>query len=275
MRRGHSNSKLIEEKETFYGISLGYDFCAEHEWGIEKLKNKLGIDNNKMGIDGRKITKKDTAVVFLKEGDEAVLITKPWSFNDKKYTFKELINRDLSLYDKEELATAWDGDSFGIHVKGDKNVNKLENIYEAFKKNDIAIASIKGDIPAFSNSSLSVLIASNLPKEVTDSMYHVDKEHKDLLDYEKEIGITELKEQAKSSGYRGIHYFMACSPKWIDYNNAENREKRKKELGTKYDISYWINYSDDDDNYGWYKAEEIKQWLSTPGLKLTQIRKAK
>ena len=67
---------------------------------------------------------------------------------------------------------------------------------------------------------------------------------------------------------------MACSARWIDYENTKNREQHKTRLKTKYDITYWINYSDDDNNYGHYIVEEIQQWLSTPGLKLTQIRKA-
>lgn len=44
-------------------------------------------------------------------------------------------------------------------------------------------------------------------------------------------------------------------------------------MGTKYDIHFWINYSDDDDNFGWYIAEDIIKWLSTPGLKLKSLNK--
>lgn len=66
---------------------------------------------------------------------------------------------------------------------------------------------------------------------------------------------------------------MACSPYWIDYNDQKRRKQIKKQYNTKYDIHFWINYSDDDDNFGWYTAEDIINWLSTPGLKLTQISK--
>jgi hypothetical protein len=63
---------------------------------------------------------------------------------------------------------------------------------------------------------------------------------------------------------------MACSPRWIDYEDEEEREKLKKARNTKYDISYWINYSDDDDNAGWYTVEEIMRWLKSD-KKLTEV----
>ena len=38
------------------GVGLGSDFCAEHEWGIKKLKNRFKIDDTKDGIEKRAIT---------------------------------------------------------------------------------------------------------------------------------------------------------------------------------------------------------------------------
>ena len=279
MRRGYSNSKFIEEGDTFYGISLGSDFTAEHEWGTETLQRKLGVNKEKKGLAGRLISTKDNTVIFMIENNDAILITKHWSYSDdrnKELTFKELLNRELIIYKENEyLATAWDDSSFGIHVKGEENIVKLEKLYNAFKTNNVALTYIKSDISAFSNSSLSLLIADQLPKEITDGMTNVDKKRDDLIAYENEIGITALKEKAKATSRTNNKekYFMACSPRWIDYEDSEMRTARKKEMNTKYDIHYWINYSDDDNNYGWYIAEEIIQWLSTPGLKLTQIRK--
>jgi hypothetical protein len=40
------------------GIYLGADFCAEHEWGIKKLKSTFGIgETKKPGVPRRMITK--------------------------------------------------------------------------------------------------------------------------------------------------------------------------------------------------------------------------
>ena len=41
MRRTHNNKKIILDQENnnqFIGISLGYDFTAEHEWGIDRIR---------------------------------------------------------------------------------------------------------------------------------------------------------------------------------------------------------------------------------------------
>ena len=70
--------------------------------------------------------------------------------------------------------------------------------------------------------------------------------------------------------YKDLHYYMACSPRWIDYEDKEERDKIKKERGTKYDIMYWINYADDDDIAGWFTVEVIKKWL-TGKKKLSEV----
>lgn len=274
MRRGYQEFGIIEENGIFYGISLGWDFCAEHEWGIKDLKRLLGINDTKLGVEGRTITKNDE-VIFVKDKKQALLRTKPWGYKESD-KLKDLLSRELYIYsgDDKKIATAWSGSDFGVLVEGKENIEKLEELYNNFKKNNIVIASLKGVVPVFSNSSLSLLIKDRLPQEALENMYNVDKKAIDLVDYEKEIGVTKLKEKVRGNGYKGEKYFCACSPKWIDYENKGNREVLKKKLGTKYDIQFWINYSDDDNNYGWYTAEEIIKWLSTPGLKLTQIRKA-
>jgi hypothetical protein len=274
MRKAYKDFGIIEENGIFYGISLGWDFCAEHEWGIKNLKRLLGINDSKIGVEGRTITKNDE-VIFVKDKKQALLRTKPWRYKEGD-TIKDLLSGELYIYsgDDKKIATAWSDSDFGVLVEGKENIEKLEELYNNFKNNNIVIASLKGTVPVFSNSSLSLLIKNRLPQEALESMYNVDKKAIDLIEYEKEIGITALKEKVRGNGYKGEKYFCACSPKWIDYENKGNREVLKKKLGTKYDIQFWINYSDDDNNYGWYTAEEIIKWLSTPGLKLTQIRKA-
>ncbi len=277
MRRATSNFSVIKDENIFYGISLGYDYCAEHEWGIEKMRKDLGIGTNPdvLGLENRIVTK-NNSVIFKKDEKQALLTNHlPWRKTVEEVTLKDLTPNDLSYVSQfsKDLATAWDGEHFCIIVSGEENINHLENLYNQFKNNNVAITRINSEIPAFSNASLCVLIADRLPQKSIDGMYAVDKAAKDLVDYEAEIGLTKLKEETRN-GYKKEKYYCACSPRWINYENPEAREKTKEKLGTKYDIQYWINYSDDDDNYGYYTVEEIKKWLSTPGLKLTHIRKA-
>ena len=280
MRRAFQNTSLIVEDGNFYGVSLGWDFTSEHEWGIKGMKRHFGIQSEKsnilgikktlMGVDARTITKGE--VLFKQDENLCVLTSnKPWGLKED-YTAKDIIGYDIkNMYN--DLECAWDENNFCIATKNKEDFPKLKELYEAFQNKNIIITFLKSGVPAFSNSSLSVLILDKLPQEVKDEMYKVDKKAYDLIDYEKKIGVTALKEKTRGNGYQGEKYFMACSPSWIDYEDDEHREERKKSLNTKYDIMFWINYSDDDDNFGWYTAEDIIKWLSTPGLKLKSLNK--
>jgi hypothetical protein len=310
MRKAFSSYGILMDEDKFIGISLGYDFCAEHEWGIDDLKRKFGIpepSKKNMGIASRTITKCPKSLVFREESDKngkyAVLLT---AYEDWNGVIREELPRDLANYKEdfkwrfreekkfrttnsgkkvpikpdpnkkkeEPVFTAWDGGSFGVAVMGEKEVGYLRELYDAFQKNNVSIARINMDgVNPFSNASLSLLITDRLPKFATDGFMYADKKSYDLYDYEEKIGMKKLKEtKGNKNGHGNLHYFMACSPRWIDYDDAENREKRKAEMKTKYDIQYWINYSDDDNNYGWYIVEEIMQWLNGT-THLAEIRK--
>lgn len=295
MRKACNNEGLIVENDKFIGISLGYDYCAEHEWGIEGITRDFGIpksDKANMGVESRSITKMPK--MYFKEETHkkkkyAILFT-GYSWRDdnsdaevpselknyvKDLTWNEEYNTKHPDRDKDNVLTAWDSKSFGVAVMGDKEVEYLKELHQAFLDNNVAIAvvNLRARNP-FAGSSLSLLIKSKIPQETLDLMYSGDKEYYDLHDYEEEIGMKKIiKEKGNKDGYKGKKYFMACSPKWIDYNDEAAREEAKKKRNSKFNIMYWVNYSDNDDNYGWYTVEEIKEWL-TGNKKLSEIRKA-
>lgn len=289
MRKAYSDNCIITDEagEEFIGISLGYDHCAEHEWGIKGIKRDFGLpepDKKHMGIKSRIVTKIPDNLIFKKEGDYAFLFTGnrygkdpeelPYELSSYKGDIKWSIRGNDSRDDdekKDPIVTAWAEYGFGIVVKGKKESSWLEELYNQFKKKNVAITrmNIQPWNP-FSNASLTLAIVDKIPTELTDAMYKADKSTYDLKDYCKKIGLTKLKE-GKRGGYKENKYFMAVSPSWITAENKEELEKKKKNYNTKYDIIIWVNYSDDDDNYGWYTFEDIKKWLSTPGLKLTDI----
>lgn len=271
MRRAYNNKSILVENGEFYGISLGYDFCAEHEWGIDGIKRKFGMDDKLMGAEARKMSK---GSVFFKEDDKLSVLTteEPYKGFDKLEDVKGLLNYDIQhMY--SDFETAWCESGFCIATSNPENFPYFRELKEAFDNNNIVIASV-GKMLAFENLSLCLLIYDKLPQETKDAMLFADNKSEKLKEYEENIGITKLKVTTRN-GYKNEKYFCACSAKWINYEDAEARERRKKEMNTEHDIMFWVNYSDDDDNYGWYTAEEIIKWLSTPGLKLTQIRKAK
>jgi len=184
---------------------------------------------------------------------------------------------------KDPIVTAWSGSGFGVGVMGEKEVKWLEELYEAFNNKNVVIAMINHRaLNPFAGTSLSLMIKDRLPDYISDMMYEADSEYFDLQDYEKKTGVPKLKDKIrdlkdkeakklrKKNGGRWVDvslyghnhgYHIACSAKWIDYKDAENREKKKQEFHTKYDIFYWVNYSDDDSTHGWFSVEEIKEWL--------------
>lgn len=271
MRRAYSNKSLMVEDGVLYGVSLGYDFCAEHEWGIKGIRRKFGLNDKVLGIDARKMT---TGKVFYREDENLSVLTseEPYKGIGSIDGAPGLLPYDIkSMW--EDFETAWDERNFCVATKNPEQFKYIRELKEAFDNNNIVIATVSR-MMAFENLSLCLLIADRIPQETKDEMYHVDKKAEDLVAYEELTGVT-IPCLFFKFGYKGEKYFCACSPKWINYEDAEAREKRKKELNTEHDIMFLVNYSDDDDNYGWYTAEEIIKWLSTPGLKLTQIRKGK
>lgn len=299
MRRASNHYGIIINDDKFIGFALGYDYCAEHEWGIKDLRRLCGIPESSkqnMGVKSRTITVcpslvykelKDKKINYAylytgqmyntQEENEKYI---PRDLSDFKETFKWRKkwmdeHPDKTRKDRDEtIITAWDGGSFGIAVMGDKEVGYLRELHEAIlnKNLTIAVTNLRAMNP-FAGTSLCLLITDRIPQETLDAMYIADKEHYDREDYEEKIGMKDIiKKHGNKKGYKGDKYFMACSPKWIDYENAENREERKKKNNTKFDIMYWVNYSDDDDNCGWYTVEEIREWMTTK-KKLVEIRK--
>ena len=291
MRKAYNNFGFLIHENKFVGVSLGYDHCAEHEWGVKGMKRKFGIPEptkKNMGVKARTITQCDKdELVFRTEKDGykefAVLFTR------NRYSEVANIPYDLKHYKTEiphnvewdegrrpedirdQLITAWDENGFGIAVMGEKEISYLKELREAFLKKKIVIAFTSFPNNPFTGTSLCLMIKDCIPEEISNQMYSVDKEYYDREDYEEKIGMKKIiAEYGNKGGYKERGYFCACSPKWINYSDAEEREARKKEMNTEYDIMYWINYSDDDDNYGWYTVEQIREWL-IGNRKLTEV----
>lgn len=98
------------------------------------------------------------------------------------------------------------------------------------------------------------------------SALNYDRSNENLEKYEIQIGLKKLKDEQRliyrnSNGNKG-KYWMALSPKWID---KDRKDKNK----TDFEIMYWVNYGDNE-TYGWFTVEQIKKWLTTPDLKLSQ-----
>tara|TARA_B100001778_G_scaffold330827_1_gene333971 strand:- start:2677 stop:3564 length:888 start_codon:yes stop_codon:yes gene_type:complete len=286
MRRtgGSSKPDWVGIDGQVVGIQLGADFCAEHEFGIKDMKRSLGImdrdEAKKKKVFGLpryrigEVNPDHFLFVETKTTHEAILIYNPtilgssWNSNYaeklRALNVKQLADKhDIHFFkpwrDDEEpqtLATAWDGSSFGIHVKGEQPHAWLKELHQAFLNGDAVIYLGQPPIPAFSNSSLNLMIASRIPQEGLDTMEQADREQWELERDAEKTGIAKKLEKA------GLRYYSLKPSRGV----LEDRVSHGKTPPTKYDLMFWLNPREQDiHNHGWFTVEELEQWIEGKG----------
>jgi len=270
MRRGCNGGWLGENKEkphegSFMGVNLGASFCAEHEWGVKRLNQCLGInsDSKVMGIKRYHVGKVAEGVITLMEepNDVALIIEEPSSWNKRDKI--DNVSRELtfSSYSKTpDFATAWDEKSLGIRVKGEKNIKKLKRVHEALLNNDAAVWLGGGHV--FENAGLVIGIVSLIPKEMKDTMKAAHEDRKKLEDASEKCGIKQRIDEINnnfSKEHPGCYDtplgYFALSPSW-----------KRSDMKTKHPVMYWLNPRHQDKvNYGWFTVEQLEQWIEGKG----------
>jgi hypothetical protein len=96
------------------GISLGVDFCAEHEWGIAGLSRRLGLKDQDvkrdiLGLDSRTVDAKkwQEQVQLIEVEDMAMLVLDPHLDSSKLKTVKDLSDRYCELYLRDKNAKSF------------------------------------------------------------------------------------------------------------------------------------------------------------------------
>jgi hypothetical protein len=177
MRRCFHDMHLISSPSgQIVGVSLGYDFTSEHEWGIDGIRDAFGLPKRPalglVGLDARTITKLPENFKFFNFPSAAYLFySERFVYDREEWTEREL-DDILHARDDEELLTAWGEASFGIRMKNDAlDSGKIciGQIYEAFKKLDGMIfrSRMSGGL---ANMSLVLAIRSRIPQENAEEM---------------------------------------------------------------------------------------------------------
>lgn len=279
MRRSFSNVGVsYTPNKLFYGLSFGNDACAEHEIGIKKLAKNLGVSydsDNSPGIDCRVITKPEN-VLLLKSDTMVMLTTKRTrytyatdktmaTFDDyKTWEFKNLTLEEL----KDNYVCAWDENHFQMIG----SLKHFENLFETMKQcidnKDVCIVSYK---QPFSGISYQLFICHRLNVEIKNAIYNADMLGIHLKELLKEHGFDVLLKTKAS--FKNHHYFGCCSPHLLCSNikNPNVVKEACEKAHTKYNLNFWVNYSDADDHYGWHTGEQIKEWLESDTKTLKQI----
>jgi len=260
MRSGLHDADFIEESGEVIGVNFGWDFCSEHEWGIKDLCCNFGIDSeirkDNLGFLNRKITVFPAKNLhILKDKNKTILVYQKHygTMPDFKY-FKRQILRDNCGW-KEGIACAWSEKDFGILVTSKKDREHLYILYNSFKEKDITIFCASNSNP-FSNSGLTIVLYSKIPKEACRAAKEADHDYLQLLKASDKTKIIKKLDKSiskdTSSFYKKNGYY-ACSPRWISNELSEK---------SKHPVMYWLNPQDQQgNNSGWYTVEELEQWI--------------
>lgn len=250
MRQGNNNRILLTSDGQVLGVSLGADFCAEHEWGIKGLNHMFGTGSlEEFGLARRKITQNTADLVWVERKQvlndfrtkkkEEVPCGGFWT--KSKYC-DEAFPRDVNFYAGDwTLWTGWSERDFGVFGIRDKVIAQIKEVFEHILELDAAVWLGGGGV--FQNAGLSIAIASRLSAEVTEMWDRVDREHAQLTADAEATGIAARLKAA------GLNWF-ALSP---------SRDKDGS-------VHFWLNpYDQRNNNYGWFTVQDLDDWIAGRG----------
>lgn len=278
MRKAYSDICFLSmpvplSEDVLVGISLGFDFCSEHEWGIQGIKNLLGIkepSKENMGTKARKATLVPDCLFFMEKKlpktkkleaeyyavlvmDDSA-IQKDWHTESRAtFFFKNIRSK---FYGDNTLVTEWDENGFAIYVKGEKDIANLKKIHQAILDKDICIGLTSNKNP-FSGSGLRIFIHSQVPKELEDSQIEVDTDYFKLQDALAEANVKGLEDRLHAAGKS----WFALHPCWNNFRNKDGELRT-----TKYPFIFWLNPREQKKyKWGYVTFEELEQWIEDKG----------
>lgn len=279
MREANSPQLLLDDDGNFAGLNLGADYTAEHEHGIDYLRQKFkmnheltkrnkGMDrhlakskwDNLQRVKFRKNKKDWIALSTYADYDgnfplERAKNLTSWRFESQEKRLERWKNdkkeQELSPYPPAPVASMWGEGDFLIVVEK-KDAYIIDALEEALNTADCLI--FLGGGGPFQNAGLTFLIKSKLDSSDAQQFLEADEASLKLMDLDKKYG-SKIKKKLEKQGKK----WFALSPRMLS-------EERQKELGTKYPITYWLNpYDQRNNNYGWFTIEDLQAWLKDEG----------
>lgn len=276
MRQAWNDKGWIHAEDgTLLGICLGYDHCAEHEWGIDQLKSRLGITLGvPLGIDDRTMRKGADQLIFIKQRKRqtvkgkrytmpvAILATAPewkdpesaleaYAKNPPSGIWLGHSEKDLSP-DRNDIQTAWGREGFSITAIGKQAVENLEVLAHALGQLDGCV-SLAGAANPFGGNGLCLTIASRIAPSVRESVLAADEAYVRLHAAASATGIRQDLAAA------GVHIY-ALEPRWFGPGETN--------------LKFFLNAGGGKYNHGWFTEEELRLCLegAGPAIKTTAGR---
>lgn len=280
MRRATQDMMWIaDDSGNVIGISLGADFCAEHEHGVKNLRAYTGTPLNtfsmvgmesylKMDRDARskmvlgidslattvspkmtyveyllpnKKTKKKIRAAYLHMSTHDTAYTKP---SDNEANFYSLPgDSDYEKYGKD-MVTSWSEDGFIVHVLGEDNIKHLRSLYKAFNDCNIIFGGAVSAWNRKSGRGLSFGFKDAMTDEFKDSLLASDLDKIKLYEHIESLGIIKKLEEAGKRWY-------CLAPQVFDD-------------GT---LKFFLNPQEQRENKsGWYTVKDLEDWIVGEGM---------
>ncbi|MDB4330390.1 hypothetical protein N9948_01570 [bacterium] len=262
IRKAYNDCEFIVDKKEglFHGLSFGWDFTADHEWGTEGIEKSFGLKKTDwkgtpvLGVKRTRINKVPENLHFFKSISGGENYTNLVLINLHKDDFR---NYKPEGTPSEDFSVSWCDDRFSISVRGKDNINAkyLKELHEAILKKDVSYiwtnkTNDKG-IKISSRTSPTLLITSRLDREFVQNIYDYDLDQKNLAEAFEATGIEEFLKENKKSWY-------ALKPSWKE-TIAETTDGRK--IKTDHPVIIWLNPREQkESNSGWYTVEDLKLW---------------
>ena len=257
MRRGTQDvCTYTDDDGNFVGICCGWDYTAEHEWGIKGIQRQLGIrweEEGLFGLDRRKINNPPPNLSLTKVGDTTYLVCHSDNWDGSLCSHDK---EELKIYDFEGAkpnAGAWDADAWGFATTVPEVAEQLKELAEALQQGDGAVYLGGMSDNPFARNGLCIVIASRLPQDVIECMSKVDETQYKLEEAVKKTGIED---QLKEAGLR----YYALKPAW------KTELKRTSLEDTEHPVVFFLNpHEQKQYAAGWFTVEQLQEWIRGEG----------
>lgn len=217
MRRATHDTQWMMDGDTFVGVILGFDFCAEHEFGVGPLFQAMAMQETPgIGLESRKIGMTPNRLRFVeykhkprdrrrKAYPAALLYCIPgtgWRTDEELFQAARSETQffsepgDTWHNPKNDICCAWSDSDFAIQVRGEENIARLRELKDAFDRADI-VASTPHVMGFFRNGGLAFGILGKFSAQTLQAVRERDEAAKRLSDALKATGIEQ---KARESG---------------------------------------------------------------------------
>lgn len=251
----HDDSK---EGKPLIGVLFGYSPGALHLRGVHPLMKLLGVSPEGTTVLDSKASRTPTELRLQeftlpridrrRKEHKAVLLTLAHSERMRMLPADPVVRaRQMNVLctvlpymgkDTAQMLASWDEGCFALCVTGDKNIENIKDLYEAFKRQDISMVHpyLRGVV----QGGLGFCIASRLPRDLEEEVREVNassnRGHEAFMD-------SKIVPRLAVAGYR----FASMQPLWDSDNNQL--------------MVYIRPLTQDADRYcsGWFSLAELEQ----------------